>query len=331
MFGMRRRAFIAVLGGAAAWPTAALAQQSERVRRIGVILGASASDLNVRNTGLEIFLQALQQLGWVDGRNIRIDVRRGAGDADNINKYASELAALAPDVILASGAAVAPMLQASRTVPIVFALVIDPVGAGFVASLSRPGGNATGFMLFEYSLSAKWVEVLKEIAPGVKRVAVLRDPATGTGIGQFAVIQSVAPSAGIEVIPVGVRDAIEIERAVTAFAGSSIDGVIVSTSALAFVHRDLIVALAARHKLPAIYPERGFAAAGGVISYGPNYDDQFRRAAGYVDLILKGNKPADLPVQAPTRYELVVNLGTARSIGLSIPPSILARADEVIE
>jgi putative tryptophan/tyrosine transport system substrate-binding protein len=325
---MRRREFITLIGGAAAWPRAARAQQSERMRRIGVILGAGVND---RDSYLTAFLQGLQQLGWSDGRNVRIDMRRGAGDADDLRKYAAELAALAPDVILASGAAVQPMLRATRTVPIVFVLVIDPVGGGFVSSLSRPGGNATGFMLFEYSLSAKWVEVLKQIAPGVTRAAVLGDPVSTTGIGQFAVIQSVAPSAGVEVIPFGVRDAAEIERNVSAFARSAGDGLIVSTSALAVVHRDLIVTLAARHKLPTVYPERSFAAAGGLISYGPNYGDQFRRAAGYVDRILKAEKPGDLPVQAPTKYELVINLNTAKALGLTVPPSLLARADEVIE
>jgi putative ABC transport system substrate-binding protein len=325
---MRRREFITLIGGAAAWPRAARAQQSERMRRIGVILGAGTND---RDSYLPAFLQGLQQLGWSDGRNVRIDIRRGAGDADGLRKYAADLAALAPDVILASGAAVQPMLRATRTVPIVFVLVIDPVGGGFVSSLSRPGGNATGFMLFEYSLSAKWVEVLKQIAPGVTRAAVLRDPASTTGIGQFAVIQSVAPSAGVEVIPFGVRDAAEIEREVSAFARSASDGLILSTSALAVVHRDLIITLAAQHKLPAVYPERSFAAAGGLISYGPNYGDQFRRAADYVDRILKGEKPADLPVQTPTKYELVINLKTAKALGLEVPHSLLARADEVIE
>jgi putative tryptophan/tyrosine transport system substrate-binding protein len=325
---MRRREFITLIGGAAAWPRAARAQQSERMRRISVILGAGVND---RDSYLTAFLQGLQQLGWSDGRNVRIDMRRGAGDADDLRKYAAELAALAPDVILASGAAVQPMLRATRTVPIVFVLVIDPVGGGFVSSLSRPGGNATGFMLFEYSLSAKWVEVLKQIAPGVTRAAVLRDPASTTGIGQFAVIQSVAPSAGVEVIPFGVRDAAEIEREVSAFARSASDGLILSTSALAVVHRDLIITLAAQHKLPTVYPERSFAAAGGLISYGPNYGDQFRRAADYVDRILKGEKPADLPVQTPTKYELVINLKTAKALGLEVPHSLLARADEVIE
>jgi putative ABC transport system substrate-binding protein len=325
---MKRRAFIAGLGSAAAWPVVARGQPSERVRRIGVILGAGTVD---RDGYLAAFLQGLQQLGWSDGRNVRVDIRRGAGDADDLRKYAAELAALAPDVILASGAAVEPMLRATRTVPIVFVLVIDPVGGGFVSSLSRPGGNATGFMLFEYSLSAKWVEVLKQVAPSVTRAAVLRDPVTTTGIGQFAVIQSVAPSAAVEVIPFSVRDAAVIERDISAFARSASDGLIVSTSALAVVHRDLIVTLAARHKLPTVYPERSFAAAGGLISYGPNYGDQFRRAAGYVDRILKGENPADLPVQAPTKYELVINLKTAKALGLTVPPSLLARADEVIE
>jgi putative ABC transport system substrate-binding protein len=315
-------------GTVVAWPLVARGQQSERVRRIGVILGAGTVD---QDGYLAAFLQALQQLGWSDGRNVRIDIRRGAGNADDLRKYAAELAALAPDVIFPSGAAVEPMLRATRTVPIVFALVIDPVGGGFVGSLSRPGGNATGFMLFEYSLSAKWVEVLKQVAPGVTRAAVLRDPATTTGIGQFAVIQSVAPSAGVEVIPVGVRDVAGIERDVAAFARSASDGLIVSTSALAVVHRDLIVTLAARHKLPTVYPERSFAAVGGLISYGPNYGDQFRRAAGYVDRVLRGEKPGDLPVQAPTKYELVINLKTAKALGLEVPHSLLARADEVIE
>jgi putative tryptophan/tyrosine transport system substrate-binding protein len=325
---MRRRELItAIACSAVAWPLAAHAQ-GKRLPTVGVILGAAAIDQD-RNLGA--FLQGLQQLGWSDGRNVRLDIRRGAGDADNLRKYAAELAALAPDVIMASGAAVEPMLRATRTVPIVFALVIDPVGGGFVASLSRPGGNATGFMLFEYSLSAKWVEVLKQIAPGVTRAAVLRDPTTTTGIGQFAVIQSVAPSAGVEVIPLSVRDAAGIERDVSDFTRSASDGLIVSTSALAVVHRDLIVRLAARHKLPAVYPERSFAAAGGLMSYGPNYADQFHNAAGYVDRILKGEKPGQLPVQAPTKYELAINLKTAKALGLSVPQSLLARADEVIE
>ena len=259
-------------------------------------------------------------------------IRWGAGNADDIRKYAAELVALAPDVILATGSStVGPLLQATRTVPIVFAIVADPVGAGFVDSLARPGGNATGFMQFEYSLSAKWLELLKQIAPGVTRAAVLRDPAITAGIGQFAVIQSVAPSVGVEVSPVNVRDAGEIERAVTAFARSPNGGLIVTASALAAVHRDLIITLAARHKLPAVYSDRFFVTGGGLISYGPDFVDQYRRAAGYVDRILKGEKPADLPVQAPTKYELVINLKTAKALGLDVPPTLLARADEVIE
>ena len=263
---------------------------------------------------------------------MRIDYRWPAGDADKARKYAAELVALAPDVILAVGiASLAPLLQATRTVPIVFVSVSDPVGAGYVDSLSRPGGNATGFMLFEYDLSAKWLELLKEIAPGVTRAAVLRDPAITSGIGQFAVIQYVAPSIGVEVSPIDVRDAPEIERAVSAFARSVNGGLIVTGSALSIFHRDLIVTLAARHKLPAVYCQRIFVTSGGLISYGPDLVDQFRRAADYVDRILKGEKPADLPVQAPTKYELVINLKTAKALGLTVPPTLLARADEVIE
>jgi putative tryptophan/tyrosine transport system substrate-binding protein len=281
---------------------------------------------------LAAFLQGLQQLGWTDGRNVRIDTRWAVGDADRGRKYAAELVALAPDVILAAGtAAVGPLLQATRTVPIVFVIVLDPVGAGFVDSLARPGGNATGFINFEYSIGAKWLELLKEIAPGVTRAAVLRDPAITAGIGQFGAIQSVAPSLGVEVSPVNVRDAGEIERAVAAFARSSNGGLIVTGSALAVVHRDLIITLAARHKLPAVYFLRTFVADGGLISYGPDYLDQFRRAASYVDRILKGEKPADLPVQAPNKYELVINLKTAKVLGLTVPPTLLTRADEVIE
>jgi putative ABC transport system substrate-binding protein len=333
---MRRREFITLLGGAAAassvlWPLAARAQQSDRIRRIGVLTGLAADDANAQ-VRYAAFLQVLQQLGWTDGRNVRIDARWGAGDADDIRKYAAELAALAPDVILTTGAtAVASMLQATRTVPIVFAIVPDPVGAGFVDSLSRPGGNATGFMQFEYSLSAKWLELLKQIAPGVTRAAVLRDAAITAGIGQFAVIQSVAPSVGVEVIPINVRDTGEIERAVTAFARSPNGGLIVTASALSVVHRNLIVTLAARHKLPAVYFERFFVTGGGLISYGADFIDQMRRAAGYVDRILKGEKPANLPVQAPTKYEMVINLKAAKALGLTVPPSLLARADEVIE
>jgi putative tryptophan/tyrosine transport system substrate-binding protein len=328
-----RRQFLATLGGAAAaWPLAARAQQADRVRRIGALIGAPTADNPDAQANIGTFLQVLQQLGWTDGRNVRIDIRWGAGNADEIRKYAAELAALAPDVIFASGtASVGPMLQATRTVPIVFANVADPVGAGFVDSLARPGGNASGFIQFEYSLSGKWLELLKQIAPGVTRAAVLRDPAITSGIGQFAVIQSVAPSVGVEVSAINVRNAGEIERAVTAFARSSNGGLIVTASALAVLHRQLIIALAARHKLPAVYYRRYFVTSGGLISYGYDVVEQFRGAAGYVDRILKGATPADLPVQAPTKYELVINLKTAKALGLEVPPTLLARADEVIE
>ena len=329
---MKRREFITMLGvSAAAWPLAARAQQAERMRRIGVLVGATADDLDAQ-ARIRAFRQRLQQLGWTEGRNVRIDFRWPAGSADNARKYAAELVALAPDVILAGGGStVVQLLQATRAVPIVFANVPDPVGAGFVDSLARPGGNATGFTNFEYSISGKWLELLKEIAPGVTRAAVLRDAAITAGVGQFAVIQSVAPSLGMDVSPVNVRDAAEIERAVAAFVRSPNGGLIVTGSALAGVHRDLILALAARHKLPAVYSQRLFVAAGGLISYGSDFIDQYRRAAGYVDRILKGEKPADLPVQAPTKYELVINLKTAKALGLVMPPSVLARADEVIE
>jgi ABC-type uncharacterized transport system substrate-binding protein len=280
---------------------------------------------------LSAFAQALNQLGWSDGRNLRIDIRWAT--AADIRRHAAELVALAPDVLVAGTgtATTAPLLEATRTVPIVFVVVIDPVGAGFVASLARPGGNATGFTIYEYSMSGKWLELLKEIAPGVTRAAVLRDPAVASGIGQFGAVQIVAPSLGMELTPVDVRDAGEIERAVTAFARGSNGGLIVTGSALAVVHRELIATLAARHRLPAVYSDRSSIVAGGLIAYGPDRIDQFRRAAGYVDRILKGEKPADLPVQAPTKYELVINLKTAKALGLEIPPTVLARADEVIE
>jgi putative ABC transport system substrate-binding protein len=330
-FGQNRRDFITLLGGAAAWPLAAGAQQTERMRRIGVLAGLSADDPQGQ-ARLVAFVQGLQQLGWTDGRNVRIDFRWGASDADRFRRYAAELVALAPDVILASGSpAVGPLLQATRTVPVVFATVADPVGGGYVASLARPGGNATGFMLFEYGMSAKWLELLKEIAPGVRRVGVIRDAAVASGIGQFGAIQALAPSLGIEVIPVSPRDASEIEQAVTAFGRGPNNGLIVTGSALAFVHRDLIVTLAATYKLPVIYFERYFVTGGGLLSYGPDFVDQYRQAAGSVDRILKGEKPADLPVQAPTKYELVINLKTAKALGLDVPPTVLARADEVIE
>ena len=328
---MRRRAFITFLGGVAAFPLAARGQQSDRMRRIGVFVSV-ADDAESRSSRITPFVQGLQELGWTEGRNIRIDTRWGAGDPDRFRRYAAELVALAPDVILVSGgSSMASMLQATRTVPIVFVQVTDPVGAGFVESLARPGGNATGFTQFEYGISAKWLELLKQIAPGVTRVAVLRDPAIASGVGQFAVIQSVAPPLGVELTPIGVRDAGEIERAVAAFAAVSNGGLIVTANALAVVHRDLIVMLAARHKLPAIFPFRFHVTGGGLISYGPDTIDPHRRAAGYVDRILKGEKPADLPVQAPTKYELVINLKTAKALGLTVSPALLARADEVVE
>ena len=326
---LNRREFITLLGGAAAWPLGARAQQPERVRRIGSLTGIV--DDSMTQARLATFLETLQELGWTEGQNVQVDRRWGGGDADRIRKYAAELATLNPDVILAAGAATQQLLQATRTVPIVFVLVPDPVGSGFVESLSRPGGNATGFMTFEYGLSGKWLELLKEIAPGVTRAAVLWDPALPAGIGQFAIIQSVVRSVGVDVSPISVRDAAEIERAISAFARSSNGGLIVTTSALARVHINLIITLAARHKLPAVYWDRPSVASGGLISYGANDIDPFRRAAGYVDRILKGEKPADLPVQAPTKYELVINLKTAKALGLDVPPSLLARANEVIE
>jgi putative ABC transport system substrate-binding protein len=329
--GIGRRQFISTLGGATvAWPLVARAQQDEGMRRIGLLQGLAADD-PVAQANNAAFVQGLQQLGWTDGRNLHVDFRFGAGNAANVRKYAEELVALAPDVILAVSQGLGPLLQATRTIPIVFTIVPDPVGAGFVESLSRPGGNATGFLMLEYSLCGKWLELLKEIAPSVTRAAVLRDSSDPAGVGQFAVIQSAAPGVGVDVSPINLRDAAEIERAVAAFAQTANGGLIVTTSALSVVHRDLIVALAAQHNLPAVYSERFYVAAGGLISYGPNFRDQFRRAAGYVDRILKGEKPADLPVQAPTKYELVVNLKTAKALGLTIPPTVLGRADEVIE
>ena len=328
---LKRREFITLLGSvAAAWPLVARAQQPERMRRIGVLSGSAADDQD-NNVRLAAFQQRLQQSGWTDGHNVRIDYRFAAANAENYRKYAAELVALAPDVILAPGSSLVHMLQATRTVPIVFPFAADPVGSGLVESLSRPGGNATGFTNFENDLSAKWLELLKEIVPGVTRAAVLRDPTAITGIGQFAVIQSVARSVGVEVSPLNLRDAGETERAVTAFARSSNAGLIVAGSALASVQRNLIIELAARHRLPAVYFEHHFVASGGLISYGADFLDGYRRAAGYVDRILKGEKPADLPVQAPTKYELVINLKTAKALGIEIPPTLLARADEVIE
>jgi putative ABC transport system substrate-binding protein len=328
---LRRRKFITLLGGAAAWPLVAGAQQTDRVRRVGA-LGALAADDPEGQARLAAFREGLQQFGWIDGRNVRIDSRWGAGDADDIRKNAKELVALAPDVILATGsAAMGPLQQLTRTVPVVFVLVPDPVGAGYIDSLAHPGGNATGFTIFEFAIGAKWLELLKEIVLGLKRAAVLRDPAISSGLGLFGAIQSAAPSLGLEVSAVNVRDAGEIERAVSSFARSPNGGLIVTPSALAGVHRKLIIALAAQHKLPAIYYERYYVKDGGLISYGADFHDQFRSAASYVDRILKGEKPADLPVQAPTKYELVINLKTAKALGLTVPPSLLARADEVIE
>jgi putative ABC transport system substrate-binding protein len=327
---MNRRDFITLLGGAAVLPLGAQAQP-ERTRRIAVLSPLVADDPEEK-ARIATFLQTLQQLGWAEDRNMRIEYRWGAGNPDIIRKYAAELVALAPDVILSTGAAtVGPLLQVTRTVPIVFAQVPDPVGAGFVDSLSRPGGNATGFTGFEYGISGKWLELLKEIAPNVTRVAVIRDASLTSGTGQFAAIQSAAPSFRVELRPVGVSDAGEIERALSTFAREPNGGLIVTASALAVVHRSLIITLAARHKLPAVYWLRSMVAEGGLTSYGPDNGDLYRRAAGYVDRILKGEKPADLPVQAPTKYELVINLKTAKALGIELPASVLARADEVIE
>ena len=325
---MRRREFIKVIAGSA---VAAFAQQSERVRRIGVLTGADADDLDM-HARIEAFEDGLKQLGWTNGQNVRIDIRAGAGDADRLRRYAEELVALAPDVILTTGAsAVPPLLKATRNVPVVFTNVVDPVGAGFVDSLARPGGNVTGFVSFEYSLSAKWLELLKDIAPRVTRVAVIRDPEISAGTGQFGAIQGAASSFGLEVAAVSPREASEVERAIAAFARTPNGGLITTSSALAIGRRDLIVGLAAKHKLPAVYWRRAFPASGGLISYGSDVIDNSRRAAGYVDRILKGENPAELPVQAPSKYELLVNLKTAKALGLTIPPAVLARADEVNE
>ena len=328
---MKRREFIVFIAGAtASLSVAARAQQPDGTRRIGILsAGAEDSSHQSRMAALQ---KELERAGWIEGRNLRVDYRSGLGDAANMRIYAAELVALAPDILLVFGtAAMAPTLEATHTIPIVFANVADPVGAGFVDSLARPGGNATGFVQFEYSLAGKWPELLREISPGIKRVAVLRDAAISSGVGQFAVIQAVAPSLGIEVSPINVRDADEIEHAVAAFARLPNGGLIITASGLSNVHRDLITKLAVQHKLPAVYPFPYIAAIGGLMNYGPDLTDQFRRAAGYVDRILKGEKPADLPVQVPTRYELTINLKTARAIGLTVPAALLARADEVIE
>jgi len=328
---MKRREFIGLIGGAATvWPLAARSQQDPHIKLIGVLSSSAATPaLKAR---LEVFLQAMLQLGWSAGRNARFDIRWGEGDPDIIRKQTEELVALAPDIIFVSGSsALAPLQQATRKVPIVFTTVVDPVGAGYVASLAQPGGNITGFMLFEYGISGKWLELLKQILPGMKRTAVLRDPAIASGIGQFAIIQSVAPSLGVDVIPFGVATATEIERSITTFAGAQNGGLILTASALSVTHGDLIIELTARHKLPAIYTTRDYVVRGGLISYGPDLIDQQKRAASYVDRILKGEKPADLPVQAPTKYELVINLKTAKALGLTMPATLLAHADEVIE
>jgi putative tryptophan/tyrosine transport system substrate-binding protein len=326
---MRRREFISLLGGAAvAWPFAASAQQPDRMRRIGVLMNTRLDEPEGQ-TRVTAFMQGLEKLGWTGDRNVRVDIRWAADDANLYSRYATEL--VASDVIVASASpSVAALQQVTRSVPIVFANVIDPVGAGFVDSLARPGGNTTGFTVFEYSISGKWLELLKEVAPNVTRVAVIRDTSVG-GIGQFAAIQSTAPSFGVELTPIAVRDAGAVEQAMAAFARSANGGLIVTASSFVVPHRDLIFVLAARYRLPALYPFRFYPVAGGLASYGPDIIDNFTRAAGYVDRILKGEKPADLPVQAPTKYELVINLKTAKALGLTVPPSLLARADEVIE
>ena len=327
----RRELLVALGGAAAAWPLVARAQPTtERVRRIGVLMSTTADDPEGQ-ARIAAFHQGLQERGWTLGRNARVDVRWGAFDADSSRHYATELVALAPEVIVASASAAMGALQQMRTVPIVFVSIIDPVGAGFVESLARPGGNVTGFSLFEYGLSGKWLELLKEIAPSVTRAAVLREAAVASGVGQYAIIQALAPSLGIELRPIDLHDPGEIERGVLAFAREPNSGLIIVGAPSGVVHRDLIIALAARHRLPAVYPYPYFAHSGGLVAYGPDVVSQVRRAAGYVDRILKGAKPADLPVQAPTKYELVINLKTAKALGLEIPSSVLARANEVIE
>jgi putative tryptophan/tyrosine transport system substrate-binding protein len=329
---MKRRDFITLLGGTvAAWPLVARAQQREPMRGVAV-LEATAKDTPGAQERYTAFLEAFEQLGWTPGRNVRLEARWGGGDEAATRKHAAELIALGPDVLVAGGGTVAEvMLKATRTIPIVFVIVPDPVGSGFVERLSRPGGNATGFMMFEYNLCGKWLELLKEIAPSVTHAAVLRDPTFAHGIGQFAVIQAVAPSVGIEVSPIDLREPNQIEHAIATFAQSPNGGIILAASAIGATNVNLIITAAARYKLPAVYIQRPFVAAGGLISYGPNFADQYRRAAGYVDRILRGEKPADLPVEAPNKYELAINLKTAKALGLSVPQSLLARADEVIE
>ena len=329
---MKRREFITLLGGAAAaWPLVVGAQQPDRVRRVGFLTNVNADNPD-RRASLKAFVEALGKAGWVEGQNVHIEARWGGGDLSEIKREAEELVALSPDVFVATGAAVLPaFLRATRTIPIVFNNVVDPVGAGYVDSLAQPGGNVTGFLPFEYSLSAKWLELLKEIAPSVTQAAIIRDADITAGIGQFAVIESAAPSLRINVRAVNMRDASQIDQAIASFGRLPNGGLIVTASALAVVHRELIIGLAARHKLPAVYYRRYFAATGGLISYGYDVDEQFRGSAAYVDRILKGEKPSDLPVQAPTKYELVINLKTANTLGLTVPATLLARADEVIE
>jgi putative tryptophan/tyrosine transport system substrate-binding protein len=328
---MKRREFMTLVGGAAVpWPLAARAQQRERMRGIGVLMPMGA-DSPVGQARLAAFLQELQQFGWAVGRNLRIDLRWAGGEVDRNRQYAAELVELAPDAILAAGSGLPALKQATRTVPIVFTIVPDPVGLGFVDSLARPRGNITGFLAFEYGISGKWLEVLKEIAPGVTRAAVIRDSAIASGVGQFAAVASMGPALGVDIVPVNVSPPSEMEEALAAFARSANGGMVVTGSASAVMHRDLIIKLAAQHRLPAVYYEHSFVAAGGLISYGPDFVDQYRRAAGYVDRILKGEKPADLPVQQATKMELVINLKTAKALGLDVPPTLLARADEVIE
>jgi len=331
---MRRRDFIKVVAGSATtWPLTVRAQQSKStsMRRVAALMPYAANDPQAQNRNAA-FLQGLQQLGWVVGQNVQIDYRWSVGSEDDTQKYATELVALAPDVIFTSGsAAVGPLRRVTRTIPIVFVLVPDPVGAGFVSSLARPGGNITGFTQFDYSIAAKWLALLKEIAPETTRAAVLRDPAITAGVGLWATIQSVSSSIGVEVSPISLTDADEMQSAIAAFAGSPNGGLIVTASALTIVRRDLIIAFAARHRLPAVYYDRYFVSAGGLISYGSNNVEQYRSAATYVDRILKGEKPADLPVQTATKYELIINLKTAKALGLDVSSSLLARADEVIE
>ncbi len=327
---MRRREFITLVSSAVAWPLAARAQQAERMRRVGVLMNLAAGDLEGQ-ARLEAFRQTLRQLGWTEDRNVRFDIRWGEGDAERYRRYVAELIALSPDVILAAAASVlTPLLQATRTIPVVFAQATDPVGAGYVSSLSHPGGNATGFANFDFNLSGKWLELLKEISPGVKRVAVIRNPSATVGVGQFAAIQAVAPSFGVNLLSLDVRNAGDIDRDLTAFAREPSGGLIALIGA-ASAYRAPVIALAARHRLPAVYPFRYYVTEGGLLSYGPNTVDSFRGAATYVDRILKGEKPADLPVQAPNKYELTINLKTAKALGLTVPPTLLARADEVIE